>query len=1027
MSTDNNVHTISTRINPYPGLRSFGIEESHLFFGREGQSEIVLDYLAENRFAAVTGASGSGKSSLIYCGVIPLLHGGFILGSGSKWNIVTTRPGNQPVKNLSKALLKCSMSQDDVQENIIYSILRRSSYGLVEAIEHMKFKDDQNLLLIFDQFEELFRFKESRINTATIINETEAYIKLIVNAISQRRIPIYVVITMRSDFIGECSQFQEFTRHINESNFLIPQMTREDFRRAILGPLSVARAHIDPQLAQHILNSIGDKSDQLPVLQHAMMRTWEFWTKYSSDGTPLSMRDYEAAGKMENALSMHANEAYEELDDKGKEVCKVMFKALTEKGQDNKGTRHPTTVKEIANIAQVTYQDVIDVADRFRKKGRSFLSPSEKILLDEDSVLDISHESLMRVWDKLKMWVEEEAASVQMYLRLSEAASLYQLGKTGLWRPPDLHLALNWQKSQKPTLAWAKKYNPAFEKVTVFLDASEKKFLQEEQSKVKLQRRTLNRTRRFALSMFIVAIGFTALGFYAVIKRNDAIRETKRAEFYARLMEGEKDEALSKADREELERIKAQYAADSADRARMEALLALRETEVEKDFAYQVANEAERRSEQLEVTTEQAERERREAERAEAQAREGQKEAVKEKEAEYQKRMLSISKTLSAQSKQVSDRNLKTLMAYQAYLFNKAYNGSSNSSDIYTALYEAFVAHRGRSYNARTGHAGTVKSIDFAGSSNIVYSSGMDGKILRWDILNSSKSSSTLIDNPYNNHSLDVSNDKRWLACGTGTSIIQLFNLNNPSSTPNVLIGHQRAVIALCFVPGKNELVSAGNDQKIIKWDLITSEKREIVTYSGRIRSIAIDPKGNYVIAGTEDGKIMKWDLNTGKGSQLYSGSYSVRKVNFNSTGSRIAFGDRVGNIRIINAGSGQVISQIRGHTNIVNDIEFSPDGRLLASVSMDGTLKLWDARNLRNKPIHLEKEHNSRFFSVAFSRSGRYLVSSNDKGMIYIWPTKLDYLASNMCRYISRNFTQQEWNSYIGRDIEYQKTCSDK
>jgi WD40 repeat protein len=1027
MPAEDNAKNIKARLNPFPGLRSFGIEESHLFFGREGQSEIVLDYLAKNRFAAVTGASGSGKSSLIYCGVIPLLHGGFILGSSSKWDVVTTRPGNQPVKNLAKALMRCSADQKATQENIIYSTLRRSSYGLVEAIEHLKLDTDHNLLLIFDQFEELFRFKESRINATTIINETESYIKLIVNAINQRKIPIYVVITMRSDFIGECSQFQEFTRHINESNFLVPQMTREDFRRAVLGPVAVARSHVDPQLVQQILNTIGDKSDQLPVLQHAMMRTWDYWLRYSENGTPIGLRDYEAAGKMENALSMHANEAYEELDEEGKDICKVMFKALTDKGQDNKGTRHPATVKEIADIAQVSPQKVIEVADKFRKKGRSFLTPSEKIVLDETVVLDISHESLMRVWDKLKMWVEEEASSVQMYLRLSEAASLYQLGKTGLWRPPDLHLALNWQKTQKPTLTWAKKYNPAFEKVMVFLDASEKKFLQEEQSKVKLQRRTLNRTRRFAASMFVVAIIITALGFYAVLKRNDAIKEKKRAEFYARMMEGEKDEALSIAEREELEKIKAQYAADSADRARMEALLALKETEEQKQQAYVVANEAEKRSEQLALTTETAQRESSEAREAEAQARERQQVALKEKEAEYQKRMLSIAKTLSTQSKQISDKNLKTLLAYQAYLFNKAYDGNPINSDIYTALYDAYVAYKGGAYNARSGHAGTVKSVDFLGSGNIVYSSGMDGKILRWDIMNSSKSASTLIDNPYNNHSLAVSKNKRWLACGTGTSIIQLFNLNHPGTAPNVLIGHERAVIAMCFVPGKNELVSAGNDQKIILWNLITSEKREIASYSQRIRSIAVDPGGNYVIGGTEDGKIIKWDINTGSSTQLYNNTYSVRKVSFNSSGTRIAFGDKLGNIRILNAGNGRVISQIRGHTNIVNDVEFSPNNRLLASSSMDGTLKIWDARNLKNKPIHLEKEHNSRFFSLAFSSNGHNLVASNDKGMIYIWPTSIDDLAYNMCRYISRNFTRQEWDSYIGRDIEYQKTCSDK
>jgi len=89
--------------------------------------------------------------------------------------------------------------------------------------------------------------------------------------------------------------------------------------------LAVGSAEIDSQLLHHILNSIEDKSDQLPVLQHAMMRTWEFWMHNNDPSIPLKMRDYEAAGRVENALSMHANEAYEELSEEGKRVCKSLF------------------------------------------------------------------------------------------------------------------------------------------------------------------------------------------------------------------------------------------------------------------------------------------------------------------------------------------------------------------------------------------------------------------------------------------------------------------------------------------------------------------------------------------------------------------------------------------------------------------------------------------------------------------------------------------------------------------------------
>ena len=173
---------------------------------------------------------------------------------------------------------------------------------------------------------------------------------------------------------------------------------------------------------------------------------------------------------------------------------------------------------------------MIEVVNKFRAKGRSFLTPGEGVTIDSDTVIDISHESLMRIWDKLKSWVDEEFSSVQMYLRLAEASSQYQVGKTGLWRPPDLQLALNWKKTQQPTLAWAKKYNPAFEKVMVFLDASEKKYQQEEQNKVRLQRMELNRTRKFAVSMLFAAVAFLFISVWGFQQRGDAMKKAKEAD-----------------------------------------------------------------------------------------------------------------------------------------------------------------------------------------------------------------------------------------------------------------------------------------------------------------------------------------------------------------------------------------------------------------------------------------------------------------------------------------------------------------
>jgi WD40 repeat protein len=1023
--------------NPFPGLRPFTVEESHLFFGREGQSEIVLEYLARNHFAAVTGASGSGKSSLIYCGLIPILYGGFIHNTGSYWKIIAVRPGNSPIENLAESLARNEQAYPDVDDismrkQILLSVLRRSSFGLVDAIKQMKIAEKENVLLIIDQFEELFRFKESR-KDSTAFNETEAYIKLLVNAIRQKEHPIYVVLTMRSDFIGECSQFQELTRLINNSNFLIPQMTRDDFREAVLGPLAVGGAEIDSQLLHHILNSIENKSDQLPVLQHAMMRTWEFWLHNNDPSVPIKMRDYEAAGRVENALSMHANEAFEELSEEGKRVCKSIFRCLTEKGSDNKGTRHPATVRYLAEIAKAPDAAVIEVVERFRAKGRSFLTPVEGTPIDSDTVIDISHESLMRIWDKLKTWVEEEFSSVQMYLRLAEASSQFQLGKTGLWRPPDLHLALNWKKTQNPTLAWAKKYNPAFEKVMVFLDSSEKKYQQEEQNKVKIQRLELNRTRKFALYMLTATVVLAFLVVFALTQRQKAVEKSIEAQQQRDEAEYRKREADSlrvisdqKADRAEVEKLLAKVIADSADRQKAHALFQSQLFEKEKELANQRADAAAKRSETLNEEKQQAEL------KADV-AMQQKSVSDREKMLTSQKRMLNISQTMAVKALQVDDKNLIGLLALQSYLFNKDYEGQDNQPDVYLALYAALEAFNGKDYNGLHGHEGLVRSLAFVGNTNSFYSSGSDGKILRWD-LSGSKSYRTLIDNNFINRSLAISNNGRWLACGTTTTGIQLFNLNQANSAPTYLEGHKGWVEALEFTSDSKGLFSASTDNTIIYWDLIAGTNSVFITTESKIRCLAVSPAGRYIVVGTDDGKVIRYTFDSKEKTILFqSDGNKIYAIGFNASGTKIGFGDKNGNLRVMDSRTNTVIRTVQAHNAPIMDLDFSPNDNQIATASTDKSLRIWDANNFNNKPVVLKQHGDDFVLSVSFSPDGRFLLSSADQKIqskvnyIYIWPTRIDYMADLLCSKLERNFTQREWESYVGTDIEYRKTCPNK
>ncbi|HZX74663.1 MAG TPA: ATP-binding protein, partial [Cyclobacteriaceae bacterium] len=248
-SSDINLSASKPLFNPFPGLRPFALDESHLFFGREGQVDEILLKLSEHRSVTVMGYSGSGKSSLMYCGLVPVLYGGFMTHTSPYWQIIPSRPGNSPIANLTNSILDHLIKENHIEEAdrqiqraIIGSVLRSGSEGLIDVAKYLQTMEGENIFFLIDQFEELFRFKDSA--NDEFANEAALYVNLILTAIGQREIPIYMAINMRSDFIGDCAAFPGLTQMINASNYLVPQMTREQKRMAIEGPIAVGGGRI---------------------------------------------------------------------------------------------------------------------------------------------------------------------------------------------------------------------------------------------------------------------------------------------------------------------------------------------------------------------------------------------------------------------------------------------------------------------------------------------------------------------------------------------------------------------------------------------------------------------------------------------------------------------------------------------------------------------------------------------------------------------------------------------------------------
>jgi formylglycine-generating enzyme required for sulfatase activity len=331
--------------------------------------------------------------------------------------------------------------------------------------------EHEQILIIVDQFEELFRFASVSGRTRNA-SDAAMFVKLLLEATNQRELPIYIVLGLRSDYMGDCAQFRDLPEAVTSALYLIPRMTRGQQREAIEGPVRVGGGTITPRLVNRLLNDVGDNPDQLPILQHALMRTWAYWTSCREE-RPIDLDDYNAIGGMADALSIHANDSDAELpDDRSREIAHLAFQCLTGRDINSRESRRPTTIAAMAAVANVDADAMIRIIDHFRRPERAFLTPPWGVEIDPASVIDISHESLIRCWDRLKTWAKDEADAAEGYRRLAQAASLHAQGKQGLWRDPELQLALHWRETRKPNAAWAERYDPGFTQAMEFLDSS---------------------------------------------------------------------------------------------------------------------------------------------------------------------------------------------------------------------------------------------------------------------------------------------------------------------------------------------------------------------------------------------------------------------------------------------------------------------------------------------------------------------------------------------------------------------------
>jgi energy-coupling factor transporter ATP-binding protein EcfA2 len=608
---------------PYPGLRSFTEEESLYFKGRDLQIDQIASLLEQNKFLMVTGASGEGKSSLLYAGLIPNARAGFFKARYSNWVVASFRPERSPVSNLSASIAE----QFNQQASTVETELRRGFSSLIDLYTSSEFyagNEDQtweqfsdkekkerkrkaaNLLIIVDQFEEFFTNPENFYNE-TPSGDSQIVVNLVLETARiaiKRNLPVYVVCTMRSDYIGQCSAFRGLPEYIGFSQFFVPRLKRKDLKQVIEEPAMLSGNRISQRLIERLVFDIAEGVDQLPILQHALS---QIWLKADYGNEEMDLIHYSKTGGMPaddlpdedkkrflswfsalpeyqqhfysetglgKVIEIHANTLYENAwesyneeygtspitKQEAKRIVAMTFSCLT-KIDNSRAVRNRMTLAEIASIInspKITPEIAGNVINIYRKEGNSFIHPfitedPATRHISSNTVLDITHESLIRNWNKLNIWASKEFEFYSTYLDFKKQLERWKLSGKGrgyLLPLGPLSYFENWYKNCKPNAAWIMRYTGASENPQIAKKEAEeilsdtREFLKRSAQKEMVSRAFMKYGPRTIATVFAILAMLVLSGFYwydADQKKNANVLDRVRNESFSLLKSQEID------------------------------------------------------------------------------------------------------------------------------------------------------------------------------------------------------------------------------------------------------------------------------------------------------------------------------------------------------------------------------------------------------------------------------------------------------------------------------------------------------
>ena len=416
--------------NPYKGLQAFQSADAPDFFGREQLIKKLIKKLDtekdNHRFLSIVGPSGSGKSSLVHAGLVPAIWKGDIEGS-EKWFVIDMLPGTHPLEALEVALLRIAGDQaGNINEQ-----LQRDERGLLRIANLILPKDNSELLLVIDQFEEVF----------TLVDNEQArqhFLNIIRTTVSDNRSRVRVIVTLRADYYDRPLHYAKFGSMFRQQMETIMPISAKGLERAIRGPAERVGVTFEAGLVEEIVSQMTYQSGVLPLLQYALTELFD-----RREELLLTHQAYQDIGGAVGALANRADELYLEYDEQGRELIRQMFLRLVTIGEGTEDTRRRALRSELLELSQDS--DLIDeIIDTF--VVHRLLSTDHSAHTRQPTV-EVAHEAILREWERLRFWLNDSRLDISMQQQLSSLANEWQTAQhdnSFLLRGTRLEMFENW-------------------------------------------------------------------------------------------------------------------------------------------------------------------------------------------------------------------------------------------------------------------------------------------------------------------------------------------------------------------------------------------------------------------------------------------------------------------------------------------------------------------------------------------------------------------------------------------------------